>query len=316
MATTVRGVATPRHAFLVGTNFSGSTVFGQALGAHSAMTYLGEVDRAARFELTQWADEPDPGCHYCQLRGEECPVWTHERLQTVRSLPHGKVLPFFADELGLPVLVDGSKHPNWLRSVLGDEPAERERIVAFVTARSPFAFCDSFRFRTGCPMWQAANIWRDVYYDAVRQVNRSRIPFMVVRYEDFALDPAPVLRSACTLLGADYEEGMPFFQGRPSHDIGGNFSARAVAQESSGEFSRDEFRSRLPRGFASLTQQAESYWGKPFGGWVDNKWHGNMTEDDIEFILQTPGLVDVANLLGYELSKDVLAWERRRAAAG
>jgi hypothetical protein len=99
-------------------------------------------------------------------------------------------------------------------------------------------------------------------------------------------------------------------------DIGGNYSARAVAREASAEFSREEFRNRLPGGLAPFMEAAESYWGKPFGGWVDDKWHRNMTEDDIEFVLQTPGLVDVANLLGYELSKDVLAWERHRAAAG
>jgi hypothetical protein len=316
VATTAGGVLTPRHAFLVGTNFSGSTVFGQALGAHSSMAYLGEVDRAARFEETMWQDEPDPGCHYCELHGERCPVWTPERLEAVRGLPRGKLMSYFEGELGCPVLVDGSKHPNWLRSVLADEPVDRDRVVAFVTARSPFAFCDSFRFRTGCPTWQAANIWRDVYYDAVRQVNRSRIPSMVVRYEDFALDPAPVLRSACTLLGADYEEGMPYFQGRPSHDIGGNFNVLAAPEKAAEEFSADAFRERVAQSWTAKRQQSEVYWGKPFGGWVDDKWQRNTTEDDIEFVLQTPGLADVANLLGYELSKDVLAWERRRAAAG
>ena len=34
----------------------------------------------------------------------------------------------------------------------------------------------------------------------------------------------------------------------------------------------------------------------------------------MEQVLQTPGLGDVANLLGYELTRDVAAWERRRAA--
>jgi hypothetical protein len=302
-----------RQAFLVGTPFCGSTVFGQALGVHGSMSYLGEVDRAVRFGPSVWAENPDPACHYCTLNDLPCPIWTEERLRTARSLPHGKLLSFFGEEFGGAAVIDGSKHPHWLRTVLADQPADPGSMAVFLTARSPFAFCDSYRFRTGCGIWEAANVWRDVYYDSQRMVNRAGLPHLVVRYEDFALDPEPVLRSACALLGVEYEPQMRFFQGQPGHDIGGNYSARAVTREA-GEFSREEFRKRLPDGLAPFMEAAESYWGKPFGGWVDDKWQRNMTEDDIEFVLQTPGLVDVANLLGYELSKDVLAWERRRAA--
>jgi hypothetical protein len=314
MTTVRQDHAVTRHGFLVGTPFCGSTVFGQALGAHTSMSYLGEVDRAVRFGPSVWAENPDPSCHYCELNDQSCPLWTEERLQTARSLPHGKLMPYFAEELGGAAVVDGSKHPHWLRAVLADQPADPEATVVFLTARSPFAFCDSYRFRTGCGIWEAANVWRDVYYDSQRMLNRARLPHMIVRYEDFALNPEPVLRSACGLLGVDYEPQMRFFQGQPGHDIGGNYSARAVARDAAGEFSTEEFRGRLPGGLAPFMEAAESYWGKPFGGWVDDKWQRNMTEDDIEFVLQTPGLVDVANLLGYELGSEVLAWSRREAA--
>jgi hypothetical protein len=303
------------EVFLVGTAFCGSTVFGQALGVHSAMTYLGEVDRAVQHAPSVWSEDPDPKCYYCQFHERSCPLWTEDRMRAARSLPPGKVLPFFAEELRSGSVVDGSKHPHWLRAVLADRQADLDGMAVFLTVRSPFAFCDSYRFRTGVPIWEAANLWRDVYYDAQRMLNRARLPHMVVRYEDFALDPEPVLRQACRLLGVHYEPQMRFFHGQPGHDIGGNFSARAVSSGPAGEFSRDEYRDRVLGKLAPLWEQAESYWGKPFGGWVDDKWQGKTTADDIEFALQTPGLVDVANLLGYELSRDVLAWERRRAAA-
>lgn len=310
----VRGSRAPtRQAFLVGTAFSGSTVFGQALGAHGAMCYLGEVDRAVQFDPSVWAEEPDPACYFCRLNEQACPLWTDDRLRAVRGLPPGKVLPYFAEELGGAAVVDGSKHPHWLRAVLADQPAEQENIVGFVTVRSPFAFCDSYRFRTGEPIWHAANQWRDVYYDTLRMLSRARVPHMVVRYEDFALEPETVLRPACALLGVGYEPQMRHFQGRPGHDIGGNYSARAIRGEAAGEFSREDFRNRLLGRLAPLWAQSESYWGRPFGGWVDDKWQRNLTADDIEFVLQTPGLVDVANLLGYQLSRDVVAWECRRA---
>lgn len=299
----------------MGTAFCGSTVFGQALGAHSSMSYLGEVSRAVHFGPSVWAEDPDPRCHYCQLHEQPCPLWTERRLRESRILPPGKVMSFFAEELGGAAVVDGSKYPHWLRAVLADQPADVDRMVAFLTVRSPFAFCDSHRFRTGSPIWEAANLWRDVYYDAQRMLNRARLAHMVVRYEDFALDPEAVLRQACALLGVPYESQMRFFQDQPGHDIGGNYSARAVASGSDAEFSRDEYRTRLVGSFAPKYQQAESYWGRPFGGWVDDKWQKNLSADDIDSVLQTPGLVDVANLLGYRLSQEVLAWERRRAEA-
>jgi hypothetical protein len=305
-------VGSTREVFLVGTAFSGSTVFGQALGVHSAMTYLGEVDRAVRHEPSVWSEDPDPSCYHCQASEQPCPLWTGERLRTARSLPPGKVLPFFAEELGGAAVVDGSKHPHWLRAVLADRPGDREGMAVFLTVRSPFAFCDSHRARTGAPFWAGANLWRDVYYDALRMLNRAGLPHLVVRYEDFALEPEPVLRQACSLLGVDYEPQMPFFQAQPAHDIGGNFSARAGASGPGGGVSLERYRAKALGKLAHLWEQAGSYWGKPFGGWVDDKWQRNATADDLEFVLQTPGLVDVANLLGYELSRDVLAWERRR----
>ncbi len=306
-----------RRAYILGTPFCGSTVFGQALGVSPAVSYLGEVDRLVQFPGTMFAEEPEPTCHHCELLGQPCPVWTEERVAAARALPYGRLMDFFESEIDGSVMLDGSKHPHWLRSVMDDEPVDRDRTVAFVAVRSPFAFCNSYQFRTGCPTWQAANVWRDVYYDAIRLVTRAGLPFMVVRYEDFALDPEPELRSACTLLGVPYDAAMPYFQKRPTHDVGGNYSVFAAPREPADQFSSDAFRDRLPEPLAERVEQDQAYWdywGKPFGGWVDDKWQRSLTAADVEQVLQTPGLADVANLLGYQLTAEVQAWQRRQTA--
>lgn len=251
-------------------------------------------------------------CHYCELHEQPCPVWTPARVDKARGLPYGELMSYFESELQTPVLVDGSKHAHWLRAVLADRPGDLDAAVAFVTVRSPFAFVDSYRFRTGCPTWQAANVWRDVYYDALRLATREGMPLMVVRYEEFALDPEPVLRRASTLLGVDYLPEMRHFQEQPRHDVGGNYNVLAVQREKPEEFSSTDFRDRLPDQWVRSTGQSDVYWGKPFGGWVDRKWHRNMTEGDVETVLQTPAIADVANLLGYELSREVTGWEQAR----
>ncbi len=313
MSTTRPTASAARRAYFLGTPFCGSTVFGQTLGVHPAVSYLGEVDRLVQFAPSVWAEEPVATCHYCELHEQPCPVWTPARVDKARGLPYGELMSYFESELQIPVLVDGSKHAHWLRAVLADRSAHLDSAVAFVTVRSPFAFTDSYRFRTGCQVWQAANVWRDVYYDALRLATREGLPLMVVRYEDFALDPEPVLRRAGTLLGVDYLPEMRHFQERPRHDVGGNYNVLAVKREQTEAFSSTDFRDRLPEQWVRSTGQSDVYWGKPFGGWVDDKWQRNMTEGDVELVLQTPGLTDVANLLGYQLSHEVAAWQRRRS---
>jgi hypothetical protein len=182
--------------------------------------------------------------------------------------------------------------------------------------RSPFAFADSFRFRTGCQAWEAGNVWRDVYTDAVRTINRVGLPCQVVRYEQFAREPEQVLRAAASLLGVDFEPDMLDFQSRPRHDLGGNPNVLAVPEQTTKEFSVDSFRNRIPASWHAGMSQP--YWGRRFGGWVDEKWHANLSEGDVEQVLQTPGLVDVAVSLGYELSRELAGWSsavRERAAA-
>lgn len=228
-----------RRAWFLGTPFCGSTVFGQALGVHPGVTYLGEADRLVAFPASVWAEEPVATCHYCELHEQPCPVWTPARVDKARGLPYGELMSYFESELQTPVLVDGSKHAHWLRAVLADRPGDLDAAVAFVTVRSPFAFVDSYRFRTGCPTWQAANVWRDVYYDALRLATRKGMPLMVVRYEEFALDPEPVLRRASTLLAST-----------TSRRCGTSRSSRATTSEAtttSSPCSARSPRSSLPR---------------------------------------------------------------------
>lgn len=249
----------PRRAYLLGTNFCGSTVFGQALGAHPEMRYLGEVDRLVQHPASFFAPEPEPPCRYCDLRGVACPVWTPARVEGAKAVPYGRVMDYLEGELDERVLIDGSKHPFWMRAAAEEGALDPGRTVAFLNLRSPFAFCDSFRNRTGCQAWEAANVWRDVYYDSMRLLNRLGLPYLVARYESFALDPEATLRPACALLGVGYDPWMPFFQDRPSHDVGGNISSHAVPRAQDPAFSSQEFQDRMPRALVGLSEQSKDY---------------------------------------------------------
>lgn len=303
-----------RRAYILGTPFCGSTVFGQALGAHSAATYLGEVDRVVGWPPDGWPGETRPSCHWCELHGQECPVWTPERVDTVRSLRHAELMDFFDRELGGSVLVDGSKHPRWLSNLIAQGGIDPQQTVVFLAVRSPFAFASSHIYKTDRPVWEAANIWRDVYYDAMRIVSRSRLPLLVVRYEDFAERPESVLRPATAMLGLTYEPDMLMFQHMPRHDVGGNFGALVPADK------QVEYLSlRQPPGatggvgsWVNLPETDRSAPAEPFGGAVRLQWLDRLTSDDLDSVVETPGLGDVANMLGYHLGREISAWQRRQ----
>lgn len=305
---------TSRRAYILGTPYCGSTVFGQALGAHSGAGYLGEVDRVAGYPADGWPGESDPTCHYCEVRGEECPVWTPERQASVRSMPHGGLMDYFEAELGPQALVDGSKHPRWLANLVAQGAVDPQRTVVFLVVRSPFAYASSHIGQRVRPAWEAANIWRDVYYDAMRIVSRARLPLLVVRYEDFAETPEVVLRPATAMLGLDYEPDMLYFQHRPRHDIGGNYGALVRADQQV-EYAAPGAAESGGGGRVKLPDADGTAQEKPFGRSVRLHWLDRLTPDDLDAIMETPGLGEIANLMGYHLAREVRTWQRQQSDA-
>jgi hypothetical protein len=189
---------------------------------------------------------------------------------------------------------------GWLRDVraaaVAPSPA---RVRVLVAVRSPFAFASSFRRRErGAPAWQAANAWRDVLFDALRFLGASGLPHMIVRYEDFATAPEPVLRRVCDFLDLAYDPGMLSFWQTDVHALGGNAGAYVWYQgyRHAGRDAGDD--DLWTPADAAL---GERYRARGFGGWSDDKWRDELSAADRREVVQTPGLADLATLAGYDL---------------
>lgn len=159
--------------------------------------------------------------------------------------------------------------------------------MVLLIVRSPFAFTDTFRRHMRWQAWEAANTWRDTYYDSIRLVSETGIPALVVRQEDLARDAEWALRPAQTLLGV------------------GQWPARNRARRSQA----DEHYFVGLRDRESTTEGVE-YDADP----VTTSWYERLSADDIESVMQTPGLVDLANQLGYQLRRDISAWRQAQTA--
>lgn len=295
----MNGLQDYKTLMMMGTPFSGSTLLGNALNGHSQIFVAGELDRLPQFKQFEHlvTNEPDiyvRGCFVCRSRSEACPVWTQAEIERLtREPPSFEIHAELARVSAAPVVVDCSKNVKWFSTLMNNSAATgmrdpaRQRLIAHCV-RHPFGFALSWRRHTGQPPWRGAEVWRDINTDVVRQLNGTASTHLVVQYELFALDPKLVLSRVCNALDLQFEEQMMEFWKVPLHSFGGNVGAYL---------------------FYNAEIQADDRWqpgmrahrGRRFGGYVDDRWRRELSVTDVASIMRTPGVADLASLLGYDL---------------
>jgi hypothetical protein len=293
----MRNAIMSKHAaFIIGTPFCGSTLIGNCLNAHPSVFFGGEIDRLDTVPIYH-SSAPlahDDGCRVCRTHHDyDCPVWTREFLATLRGESIVDQYRAILRHAEAPILLDGSKNIEWL-NLLHDQGLDVGKSV-ILTGRTPFAYALSALGAGTDTVISAAVTWRDYYLHVMRSLSGRGIPNMVVRYEDFAFNPAKHGERLCAFLGIDFEPAMMTYWETPSHSIGGN----------SGAYIRyRSFKTDTPNGTALDVAEAwkPSYFGgRPFGGWVEDRWIYELSDLQIAQIMAVPLLNEVASLLGYDL---------------
>lgn len=290
--------AAQRDVFLLGTGFSGSTLLGNALNGHPEMSYAGEVSRLPFFG----EGVPFEGCFLCHARHEDCPVFSPSTLRQLEAHGPASAMGILREAFGTPIVVDGSKSSKWFEEIQKQGGIRNDTRV-LLTVRNPFAFAFSARKNSGTTADRAARDWRTAMFNLMRRLNRLGVPYLVVRYEDFAYDPEPTLRRVCDFLGTGFSPSMLRFWETPIHAVGGNPGAYVWYgfEDIKHLFPTEEWRAG-----------ARDYSKRQFGGWVDDKWTRKLPEEDVRTIAALPGLVDMAALAGYRVPELL----NRRSGAG
>lgn len=198
------------------------------------------------------------------------------------------------------VVIDGSKYVAWLQTALEQRhvATDMAAVSVLLMVRNPVAFALSYRERTGQDLWQGAEIWRDTYVDALRTINTHGVPMTVLRYEDYMADPDGSRRHLAMFLGESMRK-------RPDpkriHDIGGNWSSLVPY------LGREDVEQRIGRMRGKQRAEAEAfvltskaYWNNTTPR-IDTRWHHSLSAGDMGTIIGTPGLADIAVVLGYNL---------------
>jgi len=301
--------------FVVGTLFSGSTLIGRDITTRIRKAhYVGELNN---FTQVPELSHPSSGrsCGPCSLLGKRCRHFTDALRERVSYNDIFGMHEQLARSLGASVIIDGSKFVAWLRRALEQQradPANRTPVKVIVTVRNPIAFAISHRNRTGEQLWQGAGIWRDTYVDALRTVNTHGLPHMVLRYEEYMAAPERSLERLSAFLHLPLDAKPDATR---LHDTGGNWSSFVPYV---GKKELDEYIARLKgpgRAEAEkFVEHARAYWNddKPK---EDTRWHRSLTAGEAYAVLSTPGLPDVASILGYNLAQVVHLAVRGRGSA-
>src|SRR5262249_44266464 len=124
-----------------------------------------------------------------------------------------------------------------------------------------------------------------------------RFLYTHVAYAELCRDPEATLRQICAVCDLDFDARMLDLRSASSCSIGGNPGAHVWrpgmidAIERKREWSGDV-----------ETRHYESYRERGLrGGWTDDKWTERIGPGALTAIVQTPGLGDLAALLGYDL---------------
>jgi hypothetical protein len=302
--------AAPLDVYLVGTAYSGTTHLGGLLAANFGSFYAGEIGRLPHYVDTYGLFADPVGCLRCASAAQTCDVWTERFVREVEQATPQKALSHVRERTGAQIVVEGSKLPAWLQTSLNGRDPSGARVAVLLTTRSPLSYAMSAMGATGQPLWLSLREWRDIYIDALRTTTRTQLPIYVVRNEEVRRDPRTVLDRLAPLLG---------WQGRiteakeaePTHSIGGN----AFVQVGFG-----------PEGHqalvgAGLHRDGERYDPVAFeqaqrassAGSLQRPKDVNTARGWAQAAIDCPGLLDIAQLLGYEMQLEL---ERVVAQAG
>ncbi|MFD0856388.1 hypothetical protein ACFQ07_29380 [Actinomadura adrarensis] len=294
----------PTSVFVLGTMFSGSTLIGRDMTTRIKKAhYVGELHNYTQVPVLSHP-ESGAGCGMCNITGKNCRHFTDELKKEASYEDIFDIHRRLARSLDASVVIDGSKFAAWLQRALrqqGSDPAQWAPVKAIITVRNPVAYSISNRNRTGDPLWRSAGLWRDTYVDALRTVNISGLPSMVVRYEDYMANRDASLRRLAAFFGLPLESEP---DNSSIHDTGGNWSSYVPY------VNRDQFERHIER-LGAGRESAESFMRDSRAYWndaepkEDTRWHGSLQSGEANVILSTPGLSDVANLLGYNVAEVV-----------
>jgi hypothetical protein len=285
-----------KFIFVLGTSFSGSTLFGSSILSHANnLSFLSEVDRfnvfgrhAKEYSLTE--------CSICATNhaAENCPIFGVSRRQVLQGI-EGIVNKYI--ELVAParnIIVDSSKSVDWLNTLVDGGLRNHSKVFAIVISRNPVAFAYSNSAATKQPRWKSAIAWRETYQHTLRSLMIRKIPYISVKYDElFHINFLQQIESQLKSF-VDDSLKLNLANGQIKHALGGNLGAYVAG------------RSNINTEGLTNSQcfDAGDTWKNTYyqaGNVEESKRWVDIGYDNAIQLMEIPGLIDISTLLGYSL---------------
>ncbi len=210
-----------RIIYVLGADFSGTTLLDLILGSTSYSASLGEL--FSFMEPTSKAHE-QPRCS-C---GSDCGLWQREKFgadpYSVLHAWHQK-----------SVLIDSSKHPTWLLQQKKANP--NLKLECILIWKDPYTYAQSCANRGNNKGW--ADKWLR-YHRAVLQLE---IPVYSLSLQNLVDNPEPTLEKLCHHLDLPFEKSMLDYKSHQHHIVFGSATARLALHEPGSDAHRIELKS-------------------------------------------------------------------------
>lgn len=286
---------------VLGTSFSGSTVFNLLLGAHSRIYAGGEM-----IGLTQSRHKEFSGS--CTSCGLQCQFWNHDCRSAVRK---GNLYALSRETFGKSIIVDSSKSLDWFKEMVVAEPGTKPVFVLMV--KHPIRYLSSCVVNIGGSEGGYLRRAKGKYFgaDFARKPDLKRwiddliayyggllrslpreiggAPFHVVHYERMVAMPREAIGPLLETLGVDYETSQDDFYSAEFHQIGGNNGAIFQTKQSwnGGDVDVPTFR--------------REFYQHARGMKIDDKYLNVFSSREMDYLTSHAGLARLTDMLGYGL---------------
>lgn len=268
------------------------------MNTHPGIFHAGEVDRLSLFGRYQGADANYmvEACALCGLdEHAHCPVWDDLPPAPATARETVETYQRLVARGGKPVVIDGSKNPDWLAHL---HDSGLNGASAILLSRNPLAFAHSHRDATGAPVWAGVEIWRNIYNHALRVLLHRQIPFISLRHADLAKDPDGFYGRILEFTGLGGRVDRETFFKYETHALGGNVGAFVKYKRFNAErFAEQEARANRPIGPTELKDKQTRQ--KRPEAWRDTAWMANIPDNEAGAALNIPGVTETMSLLGY-----------------
>jgi hypothetical protein len=300
--------------FLMGPGHCGSTLLDLLLGSHSRGFSLGEIYRLGRVLHDQPGRAPRicGVCpEHCEFWNERVPLWQlrilyrHQNLalRAVSRLARLGWNPYrlMAEWSGRDILVDSSKHPQWIhRQLRSSSWRDIEPHLVYLLRDGRAVVSSYFRKYPERGLDAVALDWR-ARVDRMNQYYQDfdRGSKLKVRYEDLASDPEATLRALCGSVGMDFEPGMLAFWDHNHHHIMGNGGTRSMIfrhRLQQAESKRMPIQRRMEE---AKQHYAHDYYDRTdIGIRLDERWKRELSAEQLDVFERIAGETNAA--LNYE----------------